>query len=72
MWWDGARESKKSGFFVPYIFSEGSFFNICDLSQCIVYWTHFQDIHTFTHQKKRITSYKSPKALSVYLKADNE
>ena len=27
------------------------FFNICVLSQCIVYWIHFQNIHSFTYQK---------------------
>ena len=27
------------------------FFNIWVLSQCIVYWIHFQNIHTFTYQK---------------------
>ena len=25
--------------------------NICVLSQCIMYWIHFQNIHTFTYQK---------------------
>ena len=33
----GAREKKKRAFFVPFILSEGNFFNICVLSQCIVY-----------------------------------
>ena len=28
---------KKRTFFVPFILSEGIFFNICVLSQCIVY-----------------------------------
>ena len=28
------------------------FFIIFVLSQCIVYWIHFQNIHTFTYQKK--------------------
>ena len=27
-----------------------NFFNICVLSQCIVYWIHFQNTHTFTCQ----------------------
>ena len=40
-----------SSFFVPFILSEGNFFKICVLSQCIVYWRHFQKIHTFTYQK---------------------
>ena len=51
LWWVGARERKKRAFFVPFILSEGNFFNICVLSQCIVYWIHFQNIHTFTYQK---------------------
>ena len=38
-------------FFVPFILSEGNFFSIFDLSQCILYWIHFQNIHTFTYQK---------------------
>ena len=28
-------------FFVPFILSEGNFFNICVLSECIVCWIHF-------------------------------
>ena len=50
LWWVGARERKKRAFFVPFILSEGNFFNICVLSQCKVYWIHFQNIHTFTYQ----------------------
>ena len=30
---------------------KGNFFNICVLSQCIMYWIKFQNIHTFTYQK---------------------
>ena len=33
----GARERKKRAFFVPFILFEGIFFNICVLSECIVY-----------------------------------
>ena len=43
--------SRKKNFFVPFVLSEGIFFNVCALSQCIVYWTHFQNMHTFTYQK---------------------
>ena len=57
LWWVGIRERKKRAFFVPFIFSEGIFFNICILSQCtecpkktIVYWIHFQNMHT-SYQK---------------------
>ena len=28
-----------------------AFFKVCVLSQCIVYWIHFQNIHTFTYQE---------------------
>ena len=51
LWWAGAREWKKRAFFVMFILSEGNFCNICVLSQCIVYWMHFQKIHTFTYKK---------------------
>ena len=49
--WDGARERKKRAFFLPFILSEGNFFNICVLCQCKVYWIHFLNTHTFTYQK---------------------
>ena len=51
LWWVGARKRRKWAFFVPFILSEGHFFNICVLSQCVVYWIHFQNIHTFPYQK---------------------
>ena len=51
LWWVGARERKKRAFFLPCILAEGNLFNICLLSQCIVYWIHFQNMHTFTYQK---------------------
>ena len=51
LWWVGVRERKNRVFFVPFILSKGNFFKICVLSQCIVYWIHFQNIHTFTYQK---------------------
>ena len=51
LWGVGAHGRKKTPFFVPLILSEGNFFKICVLSQCIVYWIHFQNIHTFTYQK---------------------
>ena len=31
-------------------FVRKKFFNICVLSQCILYWIHFQNIHTFKYQ----------------------
>ena len=42
---------KKKKFFLPFILSKGNVFDICVLSRCIVYWIHFQNIHTFTYQK---------------------
>ena len=51
LWWVGARKRKKRVFFAPFILSEGNFFNICVFAQCILYWIHFQNIHTFTYQK---------------------
>ena len=72
LWWVGARERKKRAFFVPFILSEGIFFNICVLSQCIVYWIHFQNIHTFTYPKILLHAhlllvYKIDESLSVSL-----
>ena len=60
MWWVGSHtHKKKTTFFVPFILLFSFFiilifvifFNICVLSQCILYWIHFQNIHTFTYQK---------------------
>ena len=72
LWWVGAHERKRA-FFVPFILSKGNFFNICVLSQCIVYWIHFQNVHTFTCQKTLFHKLfclflKSSKAFSVSLK----
>ena len=58
---------------VPFILSELKFFNICILSQCIVYWIHFQNTHTFTYQKALLRILlcfflKSLKAFSVSLR----
>ena len=41
LWWVGARTRKKRAFFVPFTLCEGIFFNICVLSQCVVYWIHW-------------------------------
>ena len=41
LWWVGARVRKMREFVVPFTLFEGHFFNICVLSQCIVYWMHF-------------------------------
>ena len=58
LWWVEARERKKRAFFVALILSEEIIFNVCVLSQCILYWIelyyivlNFQNIHPFTYQK---------------------
>ena len=50
LWWVGACERKRVHILM-FILSEGNFFNMCILSQCIVYWIHFQNTHTSTYQK---------------------
>ena len=50
LWWVGACERKKWAFFVPFILPNRTSLNICVLSQCIVYWIHFQKIYTFAYQ----------------------
>ena len=73
LWWVGAWERKKEGLFLPFILSQGNFFNIVVLSQCIVYWIYFQNIHTFTYQKALLHTllllvFKIVKASRVSLK----
>ena len=51
LWWDIACKRKREGIFCTIYFVWRKFFNISVLSQCIVYWIHFQNIHTFTYQK---------------------
>ena len=46
-----SSRKKKEGIFVPFILSEGNFFNICVLSQCAVY------LNINTLYQKNITSY---------------
>ena len=70
LWWVGARERKKRAFFILLILSEAIFFNIFVLSQCIVYWIHFQNIHTCSYQKPLLYTLfclflKLPQAFSV-------
>ena len=56
------------------IFCTVYFLKICALSQCIVYWIHFQNIHTFTYKKTLLHTLlllkflKSSKAFSVSLR----
>ena len=48
---------KKEGIFCIAYFVRKKFFNICVLSQCILYWIHFQNMHTFTYQKILLNSF---------------
>ena len=66
LWWCGAYKRKKRAFFVRFILPEGSFFNICVLSQCIVHWLHLQNIHAFTYQKTLLHS-----LFYLFLKSSN-
>ena len=43
-------EKEKTGHVLHDLFSTKNIFKICALSQCIVYWIHFQNLHTFTYQ----------------------
>ena len=54
LWWVGARERKKSAFFVTFILSKGNFFSY--LPQCIVYWINFQK-YLYFYISKNITLY---------------
>ena len=70
--WVGARKRKKRIFFVPFILSEGNFFNIYILCQYIVYWIQFQNIHTFKYQRTLLHTLfclflKSSKAFIIFL-----
>ena len=51
LWWVGARERKKSAYFVIFILSKWNFFDVSSLSQCVVYWINFQNIYTLAYQK---------------------
>ena len=67
-----SRKKKESILCTAY-FAWKQFFNICVLSQYIVYWIRFQDIRSFTYEKTlRHTLYylflKFKKVFSVSLK----
>ena len=49
--WVGARERRKRATFVLHTLWEGNYVNIFVSSQCLAYWIHFQNIHTFVYQK---------------------
>ena len=66
-----SRRIKEGIFFTVYLY-ERNFFKICDLSQCIVYWIQFPNLHTFTYQKTLLHIHfrlflKSSKVFSVSL-----
>ena len=68
-WWVRAHERNKMAFFVLFILSEGIYFDICILSQCVVYQIQLQNIHTFTYKKTLLHTLfclflKSPNAFS--------
>ena len=65
-----SSRKKIEGIFCTAYFVWRKFFNLCALSQGIVYWIHFQNIHTFTYQKTLLQTpfclfLQSPKAASV-------
>ena len=49
--WVGARERRKRAIFVLHTLWEGNYVNIFVSTQCLAYWIHFQNIHTFVYQK---------------------
>ena len=50
MSWSSLKK-KRGHFLYRLFFPKGIFLKIFVLSQCIVYWIHFQNIYTFTYQK---------------------
>ena len=46
-----SSRKKIEGIFCTVHFVRRKFFNICALTQYIMYWILFQNIHTFTYQK---------------------
>ena len=57
--------------YYSFILSEGSFFNIYVLSQCIVYWIHFQNTYTFTYNISFFLLESLHYVLKVNLKSRN-
>ena len=45
-----SKKNKQDIFWTAFIVWR-NLFDICILSQCIVYWIHFHNIHTFIYQK---------------------
>ena len=55
--WVGARKRKKMAFSYRLFCAKEIFFNICVLSQCIVHWIHFQNIHTFAYEETLLLAF---------------
>ena len=73
MWSVRACERKIRVFYLYHLFCQKQFFLTFVLSQCIVYWIHFRNIHTFTYQKPLLQTLfcwflKSFTAFGVFLK----
>ena len=68
--WAGACKRKRGHFLYRLFCRKWIFLNIYVLSQCMVCWIHFQNIHTFMYQKILLhTNFclflKSPKTFSI-------
>ena len=67
---------KKRAFLYRFSFVQKEIFsNVCVLSQCVVTWMHFRNIHSFTYQKTLLDTLcmilKLSKAFSVSLSNSN-
>ena len=51
LWWIGTHKRKKRESLYLLFCLKGFFLKFVLLSQCIVYWIHFLNLHTFTCQK---------------------
>ena len=70
-----SSRKKKECIFCNAYFVRRNFFNICVLSQCLVYWINFQNMYTFTYQKTLLHTLfylfiKSSRVFSVSLRWD--
>ena len=73
LWWVGAQKRSRRASFEPPFCPKEIFFNICVLSQWILDWINFQNIHIFTFKKALVhTNFylllKSLKTFSVFLR----
>ena len=69
-----SSRKKKEGIFCTRLFcAKESFFNICVLSQCVVYWINFQNIYTFNYQNTLLHTlvFESVESLQCILKSCN-